>query len=97
MASYSKDIKQHTKRKIPAIVLLCTAVYFTSYLARLSFAAVTVEIILSEGLYKFRHLCGKCRRYLWSGIRFEALRLERHYGNPFNRCPFGRCFSPYLG
>ena len=52
MAVYTREIKRHSRKGVPLIVLLCTAVYFVSYLARLSFAAVTVEMIASEGLDK---------------------------------------------
>lgn len=52
MTIYSKEITKHAKKGVPFIVFLCTAVYFISYLARLSFASVTVEMILSEGLSK---------------------------------------------
>lgn len=53
MAHYTKDIEKHTKkRQIPLIVLLCSFVYLVSYLARLSFASVTVEMIRTEGFDK---------------------------------------------
>lgn len=53
MTHYSSDIKKHTeKRRVPALVLLCMMVYFVSYLARLSYSAVMVEMIAEEGYSK---------------------------------------------
>lgn len=53
MAHYTKDIEKHTKKgQIPLIVLLCSLVYLVSYLGRLSFASVAVEMIQSEGFDK---------------------------------------------
>ncbi len=52
MAHYKSDIEKHKKHRIPPIVILCALVYFVSYLGRLSFSSVTVEMILSEGYSK---------------------------------------------
>jgi OPA family glycerol-3-phosphate transporter-like MFS transporter len=46
-------IKKITDRKrIAQLTLLCCAVYFASYVTRLSFAAVIAEIVLREGYAK---------------------------------------------
>ncbi len=40
------------KRSIPLVVVLCVCAYFVSYLSRLSFTSVTVEMIATEGYAK---------------------------------------------
>ncbi len=52
MSHYKSDLAKHKKHRIPPIVILCAFVYFVSYLGRLSFSSVTVELILSEGYSK---------------------------------------------
>lgn len=50
---YSVDIKKHQKsRRVPFLVLLCAMVYMVSYLARLSYSSVVVEMISAEGFSK---------------------------------------------
>ncbi len=51
MNNYSKDILKHKNRRIPPIVILCAFVYMVSYLGRLSFSSVMVEMI-EEGFDK---------------------------------------------
>ncbi len=43
--SYSQEIKKHSKKGIPAIVLLCSAAYMVSYITRINYSAVVVEMI----------------------------------------------------
>ena len=53
MSHYTKDIEKHSKNnRVPSIVLLCAFVYLISYLGRLSFAAVTVDMIENDGFDK---------------------------------------------
>lgn len=50
---YSAELKKHTKsRPISLLGLLCAVVYMVSYLSRLSFSAVMVEMIVTEGFDK---------------------------------------------
>lgn len=51
MNSYSKDISKHKNRRVPPVVILCAFVYMVSYLGRLSFSSVMVEMI-EEGFDK---------------------------------------------
>ena len=45
MAHYTRDLKRHSSKKTPLIVLLCAMTYFVSYLCRVNYAAVMVEMI----------------------------------------------------
>ena len=45
--SYSTDIARYRKGGIPPIVLLCAAVYMVSYITRINYSAVVVEIVAS--------------------------------------------------
>ena len=49
MENFKKQSNLSKGNRIPLIVLLCAGIYFVSYLSRLSFTAVTAEIILAEG------------------------------------------------
>lgn len=49
--SQNLSVSPH-RRSIPLVVVLCACAYFVSYLSRLSFTSVTVEMIATEGYAK---------------------------------------------